>query len=288
MIGRRQVMKLFKRREFDRNGYRRRSENHWQSKHQRPLVQLDCNTLVCSALSVRMEPLVQLRRNRHQTHADPQREHQAGNCKPSGSPPCSRLAVHRSRNETTLFQLCKHHFVLQLRMGELDPVQMNTRMHRTMFRYCALIIVIFACGCTALPKHDLNAEYRQEKTQIERVLHQILDAAEKKDLPRLDSYHFYGPKFTKFGGGQLGRLDAAAARKGEHDGLGAANNLSMRADDLKIDVFGDVGIATFILSYSYGSASERIEKKERSTLVFVKDDGSWKITHEHFSPFKAP
>jgi len=33
---------------------------------------------------------------------------------------------------------------------------------------------------------------------IERRLQEVFAAAENKDFDRLDSYHFYGPKFTKF------------------------------------------------------------------------------------------
>jgi ketosteroid isomerase-like protein len=68
--------------------------------------------------------------------------------------------------------------------------------------------------------------------------------------------------------------------------LGAANGLKMRADALKIDVFDDVGIATFILDYSFESGGQTIRRKERSTLVFVNDGGAWKIAHEHLSPIK--
>jgi ketosteroid isomerase-like protein len=106
-------------------------------------------------------------------------------------------------------------------------------------------------------------------------------------LSRLDSYHFYGPKFTKFAAEVFGRQDAAAARKGEHDGSAAVNDLKMQADDLKIDVFGDAAIATFILNYSFKTGTGTIEKKARSTMVFVKDRGTWKITHEHFSAPKS-
>jgi len=58
----------------------------------------------------------------------------------------------------------------------------------------------------------------------------------------------------------------------------------MRADALRVDVFGNVGIATFILDYSFDSGGQTIHKKDRSTLVFVKEGGTWKITHEHLSP----
>jgi len=145
---------------------------------------------------------------------------------------------------------------------------------------------LLATGCACLRPAALQADYPEERAQIERRLSEVIVAAENKDFDRLDSYHLYGPKFTKFSGSSSQRLDAAAGRKGEHDGLGAIKGLKMRADDLKIDVFGNVGIATFILDYRFDSGGEVVQRKERSTLVFVKEGGVWKITHEHLSPIK--
>jgi len=111
---------------------------------------------------------------------------------------------------------------------------------------------------------------------------EIINAVETKDFPRLDSYHWYGPHFTKFAGkGQ--RLDAVAAREGEHKGLSALAGLKLRADDLQIDVFDDAAVATFTSVATIQSGAEAITKRERGTLVFVQHEGSWKIVHEHFS-----
>jgi ketosteroid isomerase-like protein len=101
----------------------------------------------------------------------------------------------------------------------------------------------------------------------------------------LDSYHSYGPKFSKFAVESVVRQDAATARMAEHAGLSAVTGMSMKAEDLKIDVLGSVGIATFILNYGFDTETERVEKKARSTLVFVKDEGAWKVIHEHFSDY---
>ncbi len=60
--------------------------------------------------------------------------------------------------------------------------------------------------------------------------------------------------------------------------------MKMRADALEIDVFHNVGIATFILDYSFESAGQVVRRKDRTTLVFVKEAGEWKIVHEHLSP----
>ena len=150
----------------------------------------------------------------------------------------------------------------------------------------SVLAAFLVIGCGSLRTVDLQADYPEERAQIKRRLQEVIIAAESKDFDRLDSYHFYGPKFTKFSGSSSQRLDAAAGRKGEHDGLGSIKGLKMRADDLKIDVFANVGIATFILDYSFDSGGEVVQRKERSTLVFVKEGGAWKITHEHLSPIK--
>ncbi len=154
-------------------------------------------------------------------------------------------------------------------------------------RHLLPVIAVLLAGCASAPTAKLTADYPKEQAQIRTRLDEIIDAAEKKDFARLDSYHFYGPKFTKFAPEAPGRQDAEAARKGEHDGLGAATGLAMRADDLKIDVFGDVGIATFVLEYSFKAPSGVVEKKARSTMVFVKEGGAWKIAHEHLSALKS-
>ena len=153
-----------------------------------------------------------------------------------------------------------------------------------------LILATLACllsGCASAPTGKLTADYPDERVGIESRLSEIFDAAEKKDLERLDSYHFYGPKFTKFGT-SAGRLDATSARQEEHQGLSRISDLSMRAEDLKIDVFGDVGVATFTMHSDFKAGTNTFHQKARSTLIFVKDRGFWKITHEHFSSPPPP
>ena len=149
-----------------------------------------------------------------------------------------------------------------------------------------LAIVFLAAGCASVRTLDLQADDPAARTQIERRLHEVFVAAESKDFDRLESYHLYGPKFTRFSGTSAARQDAATTRRLEHDGLASLQGLKMRADALKVDVFGDVGIATFILDYSFVAGGTTVLKKDRTTMVFVKVHGEWKITHEHLSPVK--
>jgi ketosteroid isomerase-like protein len=148
-----------------------------------------------------------------------------------------------------------------------------------------LIMLLVCCGCSSLPGTVSETNQSAATAQITRRVDEIFDSVQKKDFPRLDSYHLYGPRFTKFSPSGLGREDAEASRSGEHAGLAAATVVSMKADDLKIDRFGDAAIATFILSYSVKTPDTIIDKKVRTTMVFARHYGTWKIVHEHLSPF---
>jgi len=145
---------------------------------------------------------------------------------------------------------------------------------------CTLAIAfVLLTGCASAPPR-VSAPSGSE--QVKQRIAEIIHAAETKDLPRLDSYHWYGPHFTKFAGtGQ--RLDAVAAREGEHKGLSALGGLKLRAEDLQIDVFNAAAVATFTMVATIPSGADAITKRDRGTLVFVKHEGSWKIVHEHFS-----
>jgi ketosteroid isomerase-like protein len=158
-------------------------------------------------------------------------------------------------------------------------------MTTTLWRFAPGLAILLA-GCATAPHSDPAAPHLEVQAQVRQRLAEVMDACEEKDFERLDSYHLYGPKFTKFSTEGAGRLETPAARQGEHDGPTAAKGLKMRADALKIDVFDNVAIATFILDYSFDTPNGPVEKRAQTTMAFVSDHGVWKIAHEHLSPFK--
>ena len=127
-----------------------------------------------------------------------------------------------------------------------------------------------------------------EQTKITKIVSDIVDAAQKKQLDRRDAFHWYGPKFSKFEDDGLGRQDAAAGKKGEREGLAAVKSFAAKVSDLKVDVFGSAAVATMILAYDVDTGKDKVSGKDRSTLVFAKENGAWKIVHEHHSPLKNP
>ena len=67
----------------------------------------------------------------------------------------------------------------------------------------------------------------------------------------------------------------------------AVEDLDARIEDLKVDVFGPVAIATGVFQGQARVGDEVASFATRTTLVFVDDAGDWLIAHEHHSPFVA-
>jgi ketosteroid isomerase-like protein len=150
-------------------------------------------------------------------------------------------------------------------------------------RQCSFAALGFLlAGCAAL-RPGGAAQAPDERTAVMQRIAEILHAAETGDFQRLDSYHWYGPHFTKFAAGPGARLDAVAAREAEHKGLKAAAGLNLSAEELKVDVFDGSAVATFVMTANFKSGADAVTKRERGTLVLVKQGGSWRIVHEHFS-----
>jgi len=155
--------------------------------------------------------------------------------------------------------------------------------------FVLLVIVIVSCNAPS-PKNDPIADsYPKEQEQIKKIILDIFEVAKAKDMDSLDSYHLNSPKFTKFDDGEIPqRQDYEMAKKTEEDLFTNVDEFNYQPPDIKVDVFDHVAIATFLLDWGGRMGEATFTGKSRSTLVFVKDDGRWKIAHEHFSPFIQP
>jgi hypothetical protein len=128
----------------------------------------------------------------------------------------------------------------------------------------------------------------EAQRQVERRLHEIMQAARGRDLDRLESFHLFGPKFTKFDDWEpLERQDGETTRLNERESLSALDEFTPTVEGLKIDVFGPVAITTFVLVYDAAANGDRFSARARTTMIFVRDGAEWRIVHEHLSPFKA-
>lgn len=135
----------------------------------------------------------------------------------------------------------------------------------------------------------LTDPFPEAQAAIAVRLDEILDACVVKDFDRLGAYHLSGPKFCKFDDVEpLDRQDDETAMHSEVEAFSAIDDLDAHADDLKIDVFGPVAVATCVFRATYRVGGEIQSARTRTTVVLVNSgDGGWLIAHEHHSPFVA-
>ena len=135
----------------------------------------------------------------------------------------------------------------------------------------------------------LTDVYPSEVARVEERLNEIMAAARNKAIEELESYHAFGPKFTKFDDFEpLDRQDAETTRRIEREAILGVDEFAPAVVDLRVDVFGSVAVATFVMDYEVlEPGGERHSFRARATMVFASEDGQWLIVHEHFSPFVA-
>jgi ketosteroid isomerase-like protein len=135
---------------------------------------------------------------------------------------------------------------------------------------------------------DRDDKLADQQREVEQTLNEIMDAVRRKDVDHLEGLNLYGPSFTKFDDFEpLGRQDAETCRHSEREGLLGLKAADFRFHELKVDLFGEAAVATFILGENMTTEAETISVKARSTMVFVRGGNRWKIAHEHFSAFKT-
>ena len=131
----------------------------------------------------------------------------------------------------------------------------------------------------------VNDEFPEARAEIKRTLDGIFRSFQDKDADKLISYHVYGPKFTEFRNNEP-LFGSAENEEFERGFVGAISAFDYNLGGLKIDVFGDVAVTTFEADFRPTIDGQVAQIWANVTLVFVKVNDSWKITHEHFSQFE--
>ena len=158
-----------------------------------------------------------------------------------------------------------------------------------MFKILAIIqilyLVLIVFSCETNPKPDLiKNPFTKEKAEIQEVIKSIVKDAETANIVGLKKAHLVSDKFTKFGPRSFDRQDVASTNESEAAFFGSISNFKQEIRDLKIDVFGDIGIATYYPHVSFVQDGNEKIGSGRQTLVFLKTSKGWKIIHEHGTP----
>jgi ketosteroid isomerase-like protein len=154
-----------------------------------------------------------------------------------------------------------------------------------------IIIGIIISGCgrdegSKVEKGEIDIityQFPEAQAEIKVVLDGIFKSIQDKDADKLISNHIYGPKFTEFRDSEQ-RTGSAENEQYERGFVGAISGFEYALDDLMINVFGEVSVVTFHADFRPVIGADTVQIHGQVTLIFVKTDDTWKITHEHFSP----
>ncbi len=148
----------------------------------------------------------------------------------------------------------------------------------------SFIILLFFISCKSdkYSQTDVISDpYLEYQTELREVVNSIKKDIMTANINGLQSLHLENEKFTKFGPRSFERQNVESTNKSEATFFSSISNVNYEIKDLKIDVFGEIGIVTY---YSYVSFAKNGNEKNvngRQTLVFLKTNDGWKIIHEH-------
>ncbi len=120
------------------------------------------------------------------------------------------------------------------------------------------------------------------KRQVTDVIHTMFDAFQNHDIDGTDRYLHDDATVWDVFTPQLisGKEERAEFHKGDQEQMQSRGALTLSTDDPVIDVWGDVALARYYLTFSYeppNPASGHV----RITDVFQKINGDWMIVHHH-------
>jgi len=152
----------------------------------------------------------------------------------------------------------------------------------------SLILIIFALvSCTSKNNDQddpIHNPFPDTQAEIRAVINSIVKDAETVNVEGLKEIHLNSEKFTKFGPRNFNRQDVGSTNESEEAFFGSIANYKQEIVDLKVDVFGEVAIATYYPHVSFIQDGQEKKGSGRQTFVFLKTNDGWKLVHEHGTP----
>jgi hypothetical protein len=149
-------------------------------------------------------------------------------------------------------------------------------------RTILLGIVLISCN-PQTPKTDIIAEsFPETQSEIKALVSEIFEDGAAKNLEALDAYHLRSPKFTRVE--DSGLLSYEEGKALEENFYGNNDILNYSVHNHKVDVYGDIAISSFHVDMNVIMEADTVDLKAKLSLTFAKNNGEWKIVHEHISP----
>jgi ketosteroid isomerase-like protein len=129
-----------------------------------------------------------------------------------------------------------------------------------------------------------TVEVRTPDDVVNTVVIQRLDGIKNRNPHTIRS--LFDDEYTKFDDWPpFARQDAEAALRNEFNAYHALTNYEYEVRDYRVTVFDDMALATFHLHYTGSMRGKRFAVTSRVTVVLRKEEGVWRVIHEHYSRF---
>ncbi|HVP23437.1 MAG TPA: nuclear transport factor 2 family protein [Conexivisphaerales archaeon] len=128
------------------------------------------------------------------------------------------------------------------------------------------------------------------RKEVEAAVNSFFEAGKNGDMTALQRLHGPADRFTKFDDvPPYSRQGSDEAFVHEQAYFATVSDLRYDLADLKIDFVADAAVATFylvtkgIMINDYSYEGRTVSNRSRVTMILARDDGGWKIFHEHLS-----
>jgi len=129
-----------------------------------------------------------------------------------------------------------------------------------------------------------------DESIIKRAVYKAFEIGKSKDLQSIAGMHYNDKRFSKFGDTPpYMRLDYKETCMHEELYFASVSDYDFKIEDLRIDLFDDMAIATFLIEHTgmlvddYSFTGRTMSAKSRATMIFHKKESEWLVVHEHFS-----
>ena len=135
----------------------------------------------------------------------------------------------------------------------------------------------------------------KDRNDVESTIRAFFEAGKSKDLAALAGFHASRDLFTKFDENPpYTRQNSDEAFVYEQAAFANISDYAYSVDGLRIDLLGDVAIASFYLNYTgmfvndYSFEGSPVRARTRASIVLARTPKGWKMVHQHFSRIPEP
>lgn len=158
---------------------------------------------------------------------------------------------------------------------------MEAPLLRLLFPCAAFCAVCLSTASADQGQRSVNEAVPAAQAELRERVMSIANDIMTTNIEALQAAHLESDRFSKFGPRKFERQNLKDANASEAAFFSSISDVDYRINDLKIDVFDDVGIATYYPHVSFVEEGESRSVHGRQTFVFLRTNDGWKIIHEH-------